>query len=116
MHAESVLMLSAPGLRQASDSLSRWAALCSDPTDWDAERTRFELPDIRVSEVDLVDAVFRRGDGAGDVSKRENRESPGSCISKCHLRLDFVIWSRERAGYWQHHLSSLSRHVTCSVD
>jgi hypothetical protein len=29
--------------------------------------------------------------------KRENRESPGSCISKCHLRLDFVIWSRESA-------------------
>jgi hypothetical protein len=27
--------------------------------------------------------------------ERENRESPGSCISKCHLRLDFVIWSRE---------------------
>jgi hypothetical protein len=73
MHAESVLMLSAPGLRQASDSLSRWAALCSDPTDWDAERNRFQLPseltDIRVSEVDLVDAVFRRGDGAGDVSR-----------------------------------------------
>jgi hypothetical protein len=29
--------------------------------------------------------------------ERENRESPGSCISKCHLRLDFVIWSRESA-------------------
>jgi hypothetical protein len=29
--------------------------------------------------------------------KRENRESPGSCISKCYLRLDFVIWSRESA-------------------
>jgi hypothetical protein len=31
------------------------------------------------------------------IQKRENRESPGSCISKCHLRLDFVIWSRESA-------------------
>jgi hypothetical protein len=29
--------------------------------------------------------------------ERENRESPASCISKCHLRLDFVIRSRESA-------------------
>ena len=44
--------------------------------------------------------------------KRENRESPGSCISKCYLRLDFVIWSRESAVL-QHHLSSLlaARHL-----
>jgi hypothetical protein len=29
--------------------------------------------------------------------EHENRESPGSCISKCHLRLDFVMWRRDSA-------------------
>ena len=30
------------------------------------------------------------------IQEREIRE-PGSCTSKCHLGLDFVIWSRESA-------------------
>ena len=30
------------------------------------------------------------------IQEREIRQ-PGSCTSKCHLGLDFVIWSRESA-------------------
>ena len=49
------------------------------------------------------------------IQKRENRELPGSCISKCHLRLDFVIWSRE-ARYCSTICQAYSRHATCTVD
>jgi hypothetical protein len=31
------------------------------------------------------------------IQERENREPPGSSTSKCHLGVDFVIWSRENA-------------------